>query len=175
MKAQLDARGPTDLAPQIAPEEVFSSLAAPANSTTYFLPLLSEHAQVPGVSTTCSMVSPEGELRRTRINAVITITYRARRGLRVEGDGAGKTIPLTGRAFDFVWWSRVPYLASAASPLTVRLGDTEVVTSTRAGLHDLYLRVEDTFDEITFEGLDDDVTLCFDTVEVGAPEPGDPL
>ena len=86
VKAQLDARGPTDLAPQIAPEEVFSSLAAPANSTKYFLPLLSHHARFPVISTSLAMVSPQGDLRRARINAVISSMAGEDEGLWVEGD-----------------------------------------------------------------------------------------
>lgn len=175
LKAQLDQRGPTDLAPQIAPERVFSSLAAPANNTDYFVPLLSGFARFPSVSDDLVMVSPSGQLTSTVISPVITTLPGPVDGCGWKVTARGRTIPLSGRAFDFVWWIKVPYLASESSRLTIRLGDTEVDTSVRAGLHDLYLRVEDTFDEIGFEDLDDDVTLCLDTVTVGAPEPGDPL
>lgn len=175
VKAQLDARGPTDLAPQIAPEEVFSSLAAPANSTSYFLPLLSAQARFPDVSTALTMVSPQGDLRRARIDDVITSAPGPVKNCGWKVTSRTTTVPLSGNAFDFVWWIRIPYLASESSPLTITLGDTEVVTSTRSGLHDLYLRVEDTFDRITFSGIDEGVTVCLDTIEVGGPVPGDPL
>jgi len=175
VKSQLDAHGPTDLAPQIAPEEVFSSLAAPANNTSYFLPLLSHHARFPAISSSLTMVGPRGDLRRAEVTEVITSQPGPAQDCGWRVRSTARSIPLTGRAFDFVWWIRIPYLASAPSPVTISFGDTEVVTSTRAGLHDLYLRVEDTFEEITFSGLDEDVTLCLDTIQVGGIEPGDPL
>ena len=98
----------------------------------------------------------------------------------VEGCGwkvtsRGKTIPFSGRAFDFVWWVRIAYLGSSASPVTITVGDTVVDTATRSGLNDIYLRVEGTFDEISFAGLDEDTTVCIDTVQVGGTKLGVPL
>ncbi len=175
VKAQLDQRGPTDFVPQIAPEEVFSSLAAPANNTDRILPLLSAQARFPDVSTSLVMIDRSGQLRRAAIDDVITSEEGPVDGCGWKVSAKGKEIPLSGRAFDFVWWVRVGYLASAASPVTITAGDTRVETSVRAGLNDIYLRIEDTFDEVAFTGLNEGTTVCVDTVEVGGTELGEPL
>lgn len=175
VKAQLDQRGPTDFVPQIAPEEVFSSLAAPANNTDRILPLLSHQAQFPDVSTSFVMIDRHGLFHRADIEDVIRSPKGPVTGCGWKVTEKTKTIPLSGRAFDFVWWVRVAYLGSSSSPVTITLGDTVVQTGTRSGLNDIYLRIEDTFDEITFSGLDEDTTLCIDEVQVGGTKLGDPL
>lgn len=175
VKAQLEQRGPTDFVPQIAPEEVFSSLAAPANNTDKILPLLSPQARFPDISTSFVMIDRQGLLHRADIDDVIHSPKGPVKGCGWKVTEEGKTIPLSGRAFDFVWWVRVAYLASSSSPVTITLGDTVVQTGTRSGLNDIYLRIEDSFDEITFSGLDEDTTLCIDKVQVGGTKLGAPL
>ena len=91
-------------------------------------------------------------------------------GWRVTEDGL--TVPLAGRAFEWTWWMRVGYLASADSPVTVTAGRTTVETSVRAGLNSLYVKAEGSFTSVSFDGLDPGTTLCVDTVEVGQPVPG---
>ena len=85
-------------------------------------------------------------------------------------------MPLAGRAFQWQWWVQVGYLASADSPVTVSAGDSERRHRRySAGSNSLYVRVDGTFDEVRFDGLDDDTMLCVDTVEVGQPVPGEVL
>lgn len=172
LKADLDRRPPTDLAEQVVPEDVFSSLAAPANNTAFFAPLLSGNARFVDQSPSLATVGPDGTLRQTLIGPGV----RSRPG-PAEGCGwrvgrRGRTVPLEGRAFDYVWWVRIGYLASADTPVRVDAGGTVHETTALAGLHQLYVLVEGTFDEVRIEGLDDGVTLCVDTIEVGPPEPG---
>ncbi|UUZ58852.1 hypothetical protein [Nocardioides sp. B-3] len=175
VKAQLDQRGQTDPVPQIAPDRVFASIAAPANNTANFVPLLSPQARFPSVSTSLVMIDEQGLLHRADIDDVIHSPKGPVKGCGWKVTEEGKTIPLSGRAFDFVWWVRVAYLASSSSPVTITLGDTVVPTGTRSGLNDIYLRIEDSFEEITFSGLDKDTTLCIDKVRVGGTKLGAPL
>lgn len=172
LKADLDSRPPTDLAEQVVPEDVFSSLAAPANNTVFFAPLLSDKARFVDQSASLATVGSDGTLRQTLIGPGV----RSRPG-RVEGCGwrvtdRGRTIPLDGRAFDYVWWLRIGYLSSADSPVRVEAGGTVHDSTVLTGLNNLYVRVEGTFDEVRIDGLDDGETLCVDTIEVGPPEPG---
>lgn len=172
LKADLDGRAPTDLVDQTVPEDVSSSLVAPANTTAFLGPLLSDKARVIDQSEALAMVGPDGTLRQ----ALIGPGVRSRPG-RVEGCGwrvtdRGRTIPLTGRAFQFVWWLRIGYLSSADSPVRVEAGGTVHDSTVLAGLNNLYVRVNGTFDEVRVDGLDDGETLCVDTIEVGPPEPG---
>ncbi|MBC2934433.1 hypothetical protein [Nocardioides sp. zg-1228] len=172
LKSDLDRRPPTEMAAQIVPEEVFSSLAAPANNTAFLAPLLSDNATFVDRSSNLATVGPDGSLRQTLIGPGV-----ASRPGPIEDCGwkvrtRGRTIPLVGRAFHYVWWVRIAYLSSDDSPVRIRAGGVEHSSWIMSGLNNLYVRVEGSFDDVRIDGLDPGVTMCVDVVEVGPPEPG---
>lgn len=172
LKTDLDRRPPTDLVDQAVPEDVSSLLVAPANTTGFLGPLLSDQARIVDQSSALAVVGPDGTLRQALIGPGVP----SRPG-PVEGCGwrvteRGRTIPLEARAFDFVWWLRIGYLSSADSAVQVSAGGTTVDSTVLAGLNNLYVRIEGTFDEIRIDGLDAGETLCVDRIDVGPTEPG---
>jgi hypothetical protein len=175
LQSDLDRRPPTDLAAQVVPEDVFSSLAAPANNTAFLAPLLSGRARFVETSAALATVGPDGTLRQTLIESGTVSRKGPVDGCGWQVRSQGRSIPLKGRAFDYVWWLRIGYLASADSPVVVEAGDTTHETMVMAGLHNLYVRVEGTFDRVEIDGLDPGVTMCVDVVQVGEPVPGGPL
>ena len=168
----LRAYGRVDLADQPAPDAVLSHLTAPLNTTRRLAELLTEEVSFPSSSPNLVVVADDGGLRRAQIDLGVTSLPgpTPNCGWRVTEDGL--TVPLAGRAFEWTWWMRVGYLASADSPVTVTAGRTTVETSVRAGLNSLYVKAEGSFTSVRFDGLDPGTTLCVDTVEVGQPIPG---
>jgi hypothetical protein len=174
-RAEVEARGRTDMVDRVVPEDVMSQLAAPANNFRFLAPLVTDKVHFPDVSPDLAIAGDDGSLRQVVIErGVDSLPGRvAGCGWRVKE--AGRRIPLAGDAFDYVWWARIGYLSSNDSPVTVTAGQNRVETSVRSGLNNLYLRLEGGFDHVTIDGLDPGTTLCIDTVEVGQPEPGAPL
>jgi hypothetical protein len=174
-RAEVEARGRTDMVDRVVPEDVMSQLAAPANNFRFLAPLVTDKVHFPDVSPDLAIAGDDGSLRQVVIErGVDSLPGRvAGCGWRVKE--AGRRIPLAGDAFDYAWWARIGYLSSNDSPVTVTAGQNRVETSVRSGLNNLYLRLEGGFDHVTIDGLDPGTTLCVDTVEVGQPVPGGPL
>jgi hypothetical protein len=174
-RAEVEARGRTEMVDRVVPEDVMSQLAAPANNFRFLAPLVTDKVHFPDVSPDLAIAGDDGSLRQVVIErGVDSLPGRvAGCGWRVKA--AGRRIPLAGEAFDYVWWARIGYLSSSDSPVTVTAGQNRVETSVRSGLNNLYLRLDGGFDHVTIDGLDPTTTLCVDTVEVGQPEPGAPL
>jgi hypothetical protein len=89
--------------------------------------------------------------------------------------GGTTTVPLETTVFDFGWWIRIGYLASADDRIVVRAAGTEHEVDVARGLHSVFLHVTGSFDAVTVGGLAPGTTVCVDTVEVGNAAPGAPL
>lgn len=175
IKDQLEVRGVVDLALQPVPDNVMSQLGAPLNNTEFLLPLVTEKVSFPSATDELMAVDNVGAL----YPAAIKLGVPSRPG-PVDGCGwrvtqRGKDIPLSADAFDYIWWARIGYLSSTASPVTVSAGETSIDTNVRRGLNNLYVRLEGAFDRVSISGLARGTTLCVDVIEVGEPVPGGPL
>lgn len=168
LSAELQRAGRVDLAEQAVPDAVYARIFAPDNDLSRMTTLLEHPVDYPTTSDRLTMVDDDGRLREV----VIAGGLRSRRGPRqgcgwmVRGARA-VDIPLTSTTFDFVWWMRIGYLASDASPVTVVAGDSAHQTSVRSGLNYLYVRADGAYASVRLEGLDADVTVCVDEILVG--------
>jgi hypothetical protein len=174
-RSEIQARGRTDMVDRVVPEDVMSQLAAPANNFEFLAPLVTDLAHFPDVSADLAIAGDDGSLRQVAIGRGVSSLPGPTEGCGWKVTERGRRIPLAGRAFDYAWWARIGYLSSADSAVTVSAGDSVVETRLRAGLGNLYLRLDGEFDHVTIEGLDPGTTLCVDVVDVGQPEPGGPL
>jgi hypothetical protein len=134
--------------------------------------VLSDRVAFPRASARLAVVAPDGTLQRALIGPGVVSRPGPRQDCGWLVGEQGRNIPLTGRAFPWVWWLRVGYLASQDSAVRVSAGSDHVDASVQAGLNSLYVRLDGTFDTVRIDGLDDDATLCVDTIEVGQPTPG---
>lgn len=168
LSAELLRAGRVDLVQQAVPNAVYTGIFAPDNELSRMTTLLQQPVDYPTTSDRLTMVDDEGRLREV----VIAGGLRSRPGPR-EGCGwmvrgaKAVDIPLTSTTFDFVWWMRIGYLASDASPVTVVTGDSVQQASVRSGLNYLYVRADGAFASVRLEGLDADVTVCVDKIRVG--------
>lgn len=167
--------GRVDLADTAVPEGVISAAFAPDNAVSKMTPLVGGHVEFPDSSSRLGVVARDGTIRM----AVVDASVRSKEG-PAEGCGwrvrtAGRTIPLTGRAFDWVWWLRIGYLYSDEAQVTITAGEDEIEAALMPGLNDLYVRIHGGFDEIRIDGVTPGTTACIDTVEVGQVEPGSPM
>lgn len=172
LAADLKAQGAVDLADQPVAEDVMSHLAAPNNTVRRLSSLLSEQVAFPRTSARLAVVAPDGTLQRALIGPGVVSRPGPRQDCGWLVGEQGGDIPLTGRAFPWVWWARVGYLASQDSAVRISAGSDSVETNVQAGLNSLYVRLDGTFDTVRIDGLDNGTTLCVDTIEVGQPTPG---
>lgn len=164
--AGLDGEDRVDLANQVLPQRVTGALDPVYGSSRGTLPLLSRAARFPDVSDDLHVLAADGSVVPATIDQATTTTPGP-----VAGCGWSlpreHTLPLEARAFERDWWLRVDYLASADSGLSVTAGGTTRVASLRRGLHQVYVTVDGTFDEIEVGGTDEGVTVCIDRIVVG--------
>jgi hypothetical protein len=172
LAADLEAQGAVDLVDQPVAENVMSNLAAPHNTVSWLTGLLSQRAAFPTVSPRLAVVAPDGTLQRALIAPGVLSRPGPRQDCGWSVGGRGRTVPLTGRAFPWVWWVRIGYLASRTSPVEIEAGSQHVRTRVDGGLHSVYLKVDGSFDRVRIDGLEPGTTLCVDTIEVGQPTPG---
>jgi hypothetical protein len=173
LQADLRRHGAVDLVDEPVRESVLSQLSAPRNTTRELSELLSDRVSFPESSPHLVVVDADGGLRQAQIQLGLASKPGPVPdcGWLVDAAGADD-IPLTGRAFEYSWWLRIGYLASADSPVTVSAGRTRVESNIERGVHSLYVKVEGTFVSVRIEGLSPGTRLCVDTVEVGHPVPG---
>lgn len=174
LESDLRADGPVDLADLAVPGGVVEPLAAPANQLERFVTLLPNQARFPRATAGLHVVDDAGRVRPAVVAAKLTSAPGPQPGCGWRVSGTGLTIPLDGRAVPYPWWVRVGYLSSSSSPVVVRAGGTVVQTEVRAGLHSLFVRLDDSFSSVRLEGLTSGTTLCVDTVQVGDAVPSDP-
>ncbi|WP_457205837.1 hypothetical protein [Nocardioides sp. P5_C9_2] len=167
--------GRVDLADTAVPEGVISAVFAPDNALSKMTPLLHGTVDFPRASSRLGVVAEDGTVRAATIGSGVRSEEGPARGCGWKVGAAGRSIPLTGRAFAWDWWVRLGYLYSDESPVTVSAGGDEVETTLLPGLNSLYVRLSGSFDEIRIDGLAPGSTLCVDTVEVGQVEAGSPM
>ena len=68
-RAEVEARGRTDMVDRVVPEDVMSQLAAPANNFGSSHPLVTDKAHFPDVSSDLAIVGDDGSLRQVAIGA----------------------------------------------------------------------------------------------------------
>ena len=172
LAADLAAYGAVDLFDAPAPDSVYPAIFAPDNSVRRLASLISDRVSFPEVSPQLAVVGNDGGLRRAAIQPGVVSSPGPVPDCGWKVDSSGATIPLTGAAFDWIWWLRIGYLSSQDSPVTVSAGDTQVTTTVQRGPNSLYVRVSGTFDDVHLDGLDPGSSVCVDTIEVGQPIPG---
>lgn len=172
-----DARayGAIDVADTVVPDEVMSSLNAPRNTVRLFAPLVTGAMSFPTTSATLAVVGADGGIRRAAIQPGVTSQPGPRPDCGWLVRATGRTIPLNGEAFPWTWWVRIGYLAASDSSISVTAGDVTIETTINAGLHELFVKVDGSFDEIRLSGLEPGATMCVDRIEVGQPVPGGAL
>lgn len=175
LRDQLEAAGAIDLVDSGLSERVQSPLFAPENSVSAMVRLLDTKARFPRATDDLAMVDDEGNLQEVRISPGVASLAGPVEGCGWRIPASGLSVPLTGRAFPYVWWMRIGYLSSRDSSVVVSAGRSVVRTEVLSGLHDLWVRVDGSFASVGISGLEEGVTLCVDTIEVGQPQPGGPL
>lgn len=176
LERELHDHGTVDLADQEVPDDVIAGVFAPANQLRRLMPLLGATAAFPSSTDQLVAVADDGTLHAALVDPDVTAKPGHRVGCGWFVDPDGRSVPLTGRAFDWTWWIRIGYLASADSVVTISAGDTVENTEVQRGAHSLYVRIEGTFDDVRISGLDDDVAVCVDSIDVGQPSAdGEPL
>ena len=174
LRQDLNTGGSVDLADVAAPDEVLSFLTAPNNTVSQLTGLSSEEVRYPQASDRLLVPDASGRLRA----ASIELGVLGRPGPKPDCGwlvgATGTTMSLDARVFTWTWWVRLGYLASDSSRVRVIAGDSTVETEVLAGLNSLFVRVDGSFDSIRLEGLDADVTMCVDDIEVGQIVPGGP-
>lgn len=168
---ELRARPGVDLAPQLLPDDVMPGYTEPVNQMQVFTDLLGADVEFPDLSDDLNMVDGWGRVQEVELR----VWHRSRPapddgcGWRV--DRGGRTLPLTTVAAGDRWWVRLGYVATRRSPVTLTAGDTTASTTVERGVHQLFLRVDGSFDEVRVDGLAPGTVLCLDTVQVGEPWP----
>ena len=171
----LERLGRVELVDTAVPEGVISATFAPDNAMSRITPLLHGTVDFPGTSSRLGVVSEDGTVRAALIGPGVQSLEGPARGCGWKVPASGRTIPLTGRAFEWDWWVRIGYLYSDESPVVVTADDDEVRATLLPGLNSLYLRVSGSFDKIRIDGVAPGSTLCVDTIEVGQVEAGGPF
>jgi hypothetical protein len=172
LAADLRAQGDVDLADENVPDAVIPGIFAPDNGLRRVISLLSTRAAFPDATSRLGVVAIDGTIRQALIGPGVVSRPGPKTDCGWLVSDQGRTIPLTARAFDFEWWLRIGYLASANSPVVVSAGSSRIETEVDAGLNSLYVKIEGTFDSVRIDGLDPGVRLCVDTIEVGQAVPG---
>ena len=173
----LKAHGKVDLVDRRAPGErvplAHHALATACRSMT---DLVSDNASFPEATPNLAVVADDGTLREAEMEVVLNSDPGPREGCGWLARSIGVTVPLEATAIEFVWWLRIGYLSSDDSPVTVTAGESSVRLH-RAGRGSVRSGCASTgtFDSVQISGLDEGVSMCVDTIEVGTPEPGDYL
>lgn len=101
-----------------------------------------------------------------------------RRGLPGPEKGCGYVVsstpvkvPLDGPVAYGGWWVRIGLLASADTPVQVKVGDKSYDLDVPAGVHAIYLQGADDFDSIKLSRENAAATVCTDDITVGRPQP----
>jgi len=174
LRTEMKARGGTDFADRALPDEVFSSLLNPYNSLSFAAPLVSQDARFTENSSSLFVVDDRGRVRPAHLDKILGSGPGKARGCGWRVRAPGRTIPLDGRAINYVWWIKIKYLASAPATVTLDAGESTVRVPIRVGLNDAFVHVRGTFDAVRIIDVDPGITICVDAIEVGDVSPGDP-
>lgn len=163
--------GSTDLVDTYVPPEMQYSLIPEENRLSLLANLISDNASFPEASPRLMVVDDDGKVHQAIIGDAVTARTGPNPDCGWPVDDTGRTIPLTQAVGEGDWWLRIGYLAQATSPVEVSAGPRTVATEVLAGLNSLYVEIEGPFEAVRITGLDEDVQVCVDTIEVGAPIP----
>lgn len=172
---EMKNRGIVAVADTAVPDSVMSGLLAPDNTVQPLSTLLPGELSFPDWSPALAVVDDDGSLHQVEIEGGTTALPGPTEGCGWRVDEDGRTIPLTNQTLDWTWWLRIGYLSSGDSPVTVEADGTVVDAEVMAGLNDLYVKITGSFDSVRIDGLDPDVVMCVDAIEVGDPIPGGEL
>ena len=168
-------QAPVDLAETQVPERVVPDLMWPENRMRRLTSTFATRPSYPRVSDRLGVVAGNGAIVRAEVqkNAV-----RSEPG-PISGCGwqlgRSTTIPLQSRTINGEFWMRIGYLSGGPSEVTVRAGSTTVRASLQSGLNDLWVLTNGGFDAVTLTDVKTGVTVCVDTIEIGAVQAGDPM
>lgn len=170
---ELERYGKVDLADTAAPNEVIAAIFAPDNLVSQLVPLVSDDVRFPEWSPRLGIVTPDGSIRAVAIGPGVVSEEPPRScGWPISGR-RGRSIPLTARAFPWIWWLRIGYLSPSTSPVRVTAGDSVVRAQVEPGVGSLYVQARGGFDTVTIDRLEPGVTICVDVIEVGPAQPGE--
>ncbi len=172
LQTQLDRLHPIDLAATKVPEDVISPLIWREEALPNLVSLLQFGATFPEATGHLGVVDDSGHIRAGLVEQGVVSKPGPLDGCGWKVTDVGRTIALTGRAFEYPWWMRIGYLAQHESAVLIQAGNSTVSTKLEGGLHSLYVRNDGGFDEVTVRGLDPGVTVCVDSIEVGKVVPG---
>ncbi|WP_164477870.1 hypothetical protein [Nocardioides pantholopis] len=167
--------GPVAFADTVVPDNVIPGYLYPFNTSVRLLPVVTENAYFPRVTGQLAVLGEDGEPRRAVISPAASAQPGPKEGCGWLVQTDPVLIPLDTRVFDYTWWVRVGYLASADTTVEVRIGSNVVEAPVRRGAHELFVNVTDDFGVVTLGGLPAGQTMCVDTVDVGTATPGGPL
>ncbi|MDN5894857.1 MAG: hypothetical protein L0H93_12620 [Nocardioides sp.] len=160
------------VADQAVPATVIPGYSQPYNTTRRLLPLVSDKFRFPDTTPRLAVLDSGGHVRQAVINGTTGEAGPVRDcGWRVVG-GKAVTIPLVDPVFNWSWWGRIGYLATSSTRVRITAGDAVVETELESGVHNLFVQLEGTFDEVEIKPLQSGVKMCVDQVEVGNPVPG---
>ncbi|MCW2795397.1 MAG: hypothetical protein JWM79_894 [Nocardioides sp.] len=171
----LAGHGTVDLADEPLPAEVMSGLTAPYDRSGLFVPLFADNVRFPEVSSRLAVLDKDGSPHDAVIRPNVVSGPGPVPGCGWQVANGSTTVPLEGGAGFEDTWLRIGYLASAADSMSVRVGDLTVDASVSRGLGNIFVRAPFGTSSVTLEAPRDGATVCVDTIEVGPPEPGDPL
>lgn len=171
----LRGRGPVDLAAQVVPGDVIPGFSAPYNTTPRLLPLLVDNARFPDATARLAVLADDGRPALALIETATTSRPGPVPNCGWAVRSGSLRIPTSAPTFDFDWWLRIGYLASASSTMSVEAAGTSREVPVERGAHSVYVRVTGVVDSVTLSGLAPGATVCVDTIEVGQPRPGGQL
>lgn len=166
--------GPVAVADTVLPSEM-SLYVHPYNTLAVLAPLVTDAAYFPDVTDRLTVPDAEGALHV----AVIEPSSHGVEGptpdcgWRVQD--VGRTIPLDSGLPHYDWWVRVPYRASAPSPVTVTVGGVEHDATIMPGLGSVYVHHVGSFGTVEISGLRDGTVACIGRIQVGVTRPGGPM
>lgn len=171
---EVDALRPVDLADLGVPASVVTPLVWPQGALVKLSDLLEVDVRFPDATHRLGVVTEEGRISGALIDEPITSTEGPVEGCGWQISGSQR-IPLTAEVIAWEWWMRIGYLAPEETDVVIRAGREVVETTLKPGLNSLFVKNVGGFDNVYVGGIDPDVTVCVDTIEVGTPVPGRPL
>ncbi|KQV69781.1 hypothetical protein ASC64_08125 [Nocardioides sp. Root122] len=175
LQSELRETGPLALADTGLPADVVAPIIWSEDRLPRLVGMLSPDSRFLEAAHTLAVVDDGGHLTAADLRTVRTTMPGDVAGCGWQVDDGTQSIPLDGPVVDGTWWMRINYLAPSESPVRVVAGGASVSSVLRAGLNQLYVRVEAGFDSVLLLGIDPSLTVCVDKVEVGDLVPGRPL
>ena len=175
VRAEVDRLGPVPIADNPVPSTIILPFSYPENLASRMLAPAEIDLHQPEVSDRLFAIDNGGYLRQ----AVVIPQMRGDRApdarcRRLIRHDTTTRIRLEGTLFDpNNWWLRIGYIASAESPVVIRIDDRVVPTRLQPGLHAVFIHGRSAPRTLEISGLAPGVALCLgDDVTIGPVEPG---